>query len=174
MKIYKLVPLIGLPVVLAFSPVASQAARPGVYVGASWGAFSINKSDLDDHDSLLKGYGGLQFTDWFALEGTWTDFNRIDNPDGDRFEGDGKGLSAVFSVPIGQSSALFAKAGEFWWKSKTSFGDVFDDADGRDPFWGVGGQFAFNDHLALRVEAERYDVSEVDLDTASVGLQFKF
>ena len=48
------------------------------------------------------------------------------------------------------------------------------DPDGDDPFGGVGVKLGFNRHVGLRVEYERFDISNIDLDTASAGVQFNF
>jgi hypothetical protein len=174
MHISKLVCLLGLPTVLSLAPfTAAQAQSPGVYLGAAWGAYSINESTLDDNDDLVKAYLGGQFTNWFGIEGSWVDFNRLDRA-GDRFEADGKGLAAVFSLPFSDASAFYVKAGEFWWESDSVLGGVVGDRDGNDAFYGAGFKLGFNKHLALRLEWERYDVADIDLDTASIGLQFLF
>lgn len=174
MRISKLVFLIGLPALLMLAPfAAAYAQRPGVYLGAAWGGYSINESALDDNDDLLKAYIGGQFTDWFSIEGSWVDFDRLDKA-GDRFDADGKGLAAVLSFPLSDKSAIYAKAGEFWWESDSVLGGVVGDKDGNDPFFGAGLNLGFTRNLALRLEWERYDVAHTDLDTASVGLQFHF
>jgi OmpA-OmpF porin, OOP family len=174
MRISKLVSLIGLPAVLAIAPfTAAQAQRPGLYLGGAWGAYSIDESALDDNDDLLKAYIGGQFTNWLGIEGSWVDFDRLDRA-GNRFEADGKGLAAVFSLPISDTSAIYAKAGQFWWESDSVLGGVAGDRDGNDAFYGAGLNLGFTKHTALRLEWERYDVADIDLDTASVGLQFLF
>src|SRR3990172_4978590 len=94
-----------MPAVLLLVPLATYANepdsfRPGVYLGGSWGAYRIDESNLDDNDDLLKAFIGGQFTSWFGLEGQWTDFNRLDSGNS-RFEADGGGLAAVFSLPLG-------------------------------------------------------------------------
>ena len=147
--------------------------RPGVYLGGSWGAYRIDESNLDDNDDLLKGFIGGQFTNWFGLEGQWTDFNRLDSGNS-RFEADGGGLAAVFSLPIADTSSLFIKLGQFWWDSDSVLGGVVGDKDGNDPFGGVGVKLGFNRHVGLRVEYERFDISNIKLDTASVGVQINF
>jgi len=175
MRISKLVLLFGLPVVLVLVPfAAAHAQHPGVYLGGAWGAYSINESEFDDHDDLLKAYLGGQFNNWFGIEGSWVDFNRLDNGAGDKFKVDGSGLAAVFSFPLSDKSAAYVKAGEFWWKSDSVLGGVVGDRDGNDEFYGAGLKLGFNRHLALRLELERYDVTHVDLDTATIGLQFQF
>jgi OmpA-OmpF porin, OOP family len=174
MRISKLVSLIGLPTVLALAPfTAAQAQRPGLYLGAAWGAYSIDESALDDNDDLWKAYFGGQFTNWLGIEGSWVDFNRMDSA-GNRFEADGKSLAAVLSLPISDTSAIYAKAGQFWWESDSALGGLVGDRDGNDPFFGAGFKLGFAKHAALRLEWERYDVADIDLDTASVGLQLQF
>ena len=174
MRINKLSSLIGLSAALVLGPMAAaQAKGPGIYLGASWGAYSIKKSDLDDNDDVLKAVIGGQFNDWFGVEGSWTDFNRVSSG-GDRFESDGKGLAAVFSMPVWATSSAFLKAGQFWWESDSSLGRALGASKGNDPFWGGGFKFGFNDHLALRLEGERYEVADTNLNTFTVGLELKF
>lgn len=174
MRIHKLGSLIGLSAALLVGPLtAAEAQRPGLYLGLSGGAYSINESNLDENDRVVKAIFGGQFTNWVGLEGSWTDFDRTNNG-GDNFDADGKGLAAVFSLPVGAHSAAFLKAGQFWWDSKSMLGGVLGDKDGNDPFYGAGFRFGFNENVALRVEVERYDVSNVHLDTLTGGVEFKF
>jgi OOP family OmpA-OmpF porin len=173
MRINRRRSLLGLSFMLLLVPcAAAQAQTPGLYLGASWGAYSIKESNLHDNDHVLKAVVGGQFNDWFGLEGSWTDFNRTNNG-GDRFEADGRGLAAVISIPLGTSS-IFAKAGRFWWHSDSSLGGTLGASSGSDSFRGAGVKFGFNNHLALRLEVERYDVSDIHLKTVTAGLEFKF
>jgi OOP family OmpA-OmpF porin len=175
MRINKLSFLIGLSAVLFLVPLtAAQAKGPGLYLGGAWGAYSVKKSDLDANDDVLKAWVGFQFNDWFGIEGSWTDFNRLNNDSGDRFDADGKGLAAVLSFPVGNRSSVFVKGGAFWWNSKMSFSGVDTNDKGSDPFWGAGFKFGFNPHLALRFEVERYDVSDTHLNAVTAGVEFKF
>jgi OmpA-OmpF porin, OOP family len=172
----KIISLLGVVGALLLAPLTTTQAAPatGFYVGGSWGAYKVDESNLDDNDDMLKGFVGFQLNEAFAIEGQWTDFNRMTNSNNDRFEGDGKGLSAVFSFPFSDRSAFLAKIGNFWWDSDSSFAGSARDPDGSDPFWGLGVKFGFNRNVALRAEWERYDVADVDLDAFSVGLQFTF
>ncbi|MDT8385475.1 MAG: porin family protein [Gammaproteobacteria bacterium] len=174
MRINKLSSLVGLTAALALgSMAAAQAQSPEIYVGASWGAYSINESDLDENDDVLKLVVGGQLNDWFGVEGSWVDFNRVIGGN-DRFESDGKGLAAVFSMPVGDRSSVFLKVGQFWWESDSSLGGTLGASSGNDPFWGAGFKFGFSDHLALRLDAERYEVANANLNAYMVGLEFKF
>jgi hypothetical protein len=111
MRISRFVSLVGLPTVPALAPfTAAHAQRPGLYLGAAWGAYSINESALDDNDDLLKAYIGGQFTNWFSIEGSWVDFDHLDRA-GNRFEADGKGLAAVFSLPVSAHLRSMRKPG---------------------------------------------------------------
>jgi OmpA-OmpF porin, OOP family len=157
----------------AFLGAVPALAQAGVYIGGSWGAYRINESELRKNDDLLTGFVGVKFTDWFGIEGSWTDFNRVDNGTS-RFDADGKGLAAVISAPIGRFSSIFAKAGQFWWDANSRLGAAVGDRDGNDPFFGAGLNLGFNRNVALRLEADRYDVSNVDLDTGTIGLQLLF
>ena len=174
MRTNKISSLIGISAVLLLGPLAAaQAQTPGIYIGGSWGAYSIKKSNLDDNAHVVKAVVGGQFNNWFGLEGSWADFDNTNNG-GDRFSADGKGLAALFSMPVGTTSSVFAKIGQFWWSADSSLGGALGASKGNDPFWGAGFKLGFNDHLALRVEAERYDVSDTGFTTLTGGLEFKF
>lgn len=162
--------IFGITTVLLLSSVtAVQAESPGIYVGAALGSYNINDGNLDDNDRVLKTLVGLQLNSFFGIEAAWTDFNRVNNG-GDQFESDGQGVAAVLSLPIG----FFAKAGQFWWDSDSVFSGTSQSSNGNDPFWGVGFKLDFTDNLALRLEAERYDVINTHINTYTAGLDFKF
>lgn len=174
MQIRKFLTRVGLPAVLLVSFMsAAYADRPGFYAGGAWGAYRINEGDLDDNDDMLKAFGGVQFNSWFGVEGSWVDFNRM-NSDNDNFEADGKGVAAVFTMPLSDTSSIYGKIGNYWWEADSSLGSAVGSSDGDDLFFGGGFKFAFNKLLALRLEVERYEVNNVDLDTATVGLQVNF
>lgn len=162
--------IFGLTTVLLLGSVtAVQAEDSGFYVGAALGSYNINDGSLDNNDRVLKTLVGLQFNSFFAIEGAWTDFNRVNNGN-DNFESDGQGVAAVLSLPLG----IFVKGGQFWWSTDSVISGTAQPNDGNDPFWGVGFKFGFTDHLALRLEAERYDVQDTYLNTYTAGLDFKF
>lgn len=69
MRINKFCSLIGLSTVLLLGPLtAAQAQKPGLYVGAGVGAYSIDESDLSENDHVIKAYVGGQFTNWFGAK----------------------------------------------------------------------------------------------------------
>ncbi len=82
-------------------------------------------------------------------------------------------MQGVGIVPIGESFALFVKAGFFSW-SVEAFGITDDGTDGA---YGVGGQVHFGKkkNWGARLEWERFaDVSGGDVDMISVGVVFRF
>jgi hypothetical protein len=149
----------------------SGAAQAGPYIGASWGAYSIDESNLDDNDDLWKAYAGYTFNDIIGVEGTWVDFSRA-GTGSSSFEADGWGLSAVVALPLPIVPTIFAKAGQFWWDSETAVGGLPAGDDGNDPFFGAG--IVFGGPLGLRLEWERYDIADIDVDSYSIGIQFGF
>lgn len=162
-------------VLLSLAPLISlaQVPNPRIYLGASWGAYSIKESNLKDNDRLLKAAVGAQFNPMLGIEGSWTDFNATSNGV-NRFDGDGVGLAGVLSFPAGSTSSLFVKAGQFWWNSDSFLGGALGASKGNDPFWGVGFKMGFSDLIAMRIELERYDVSHTNLNTLTAGVEFKF
>ena len=171
-KTLKSLPVITAALLLG-SVTAVQAQESGLYIGAGWGSYSINENNLDKNDDVIKTLVGIQFSNMFGIEGSWTDFNRINNG-GDRFEADGRGLAAVLSFPMGTASAIFVKAGQFWWDSDAAINYVSQSSHGNDLFWGAGLKLGFNDALAFRLEAERYDVMNTHIKTLTAGLDYRF
>ena len=52
--------------------------------------------------------------------------------------------------------------------------DVNVDSDNSDPFYGAGFRIGLTEHFSMRLEVERYEVVDTDIDTASIGLQANF
>jgi len=173
MNIFKRISFVGVAALLLGTSIAAQAEGTGIYLGASWGSYSINESNLNDNDNVIKFVVGAQILPWIGVEGSWADFNRI-NSGVDNFSADGKGLAAVFSIPVGTSSTIFFKGGQFWWNSDSVLGNVLGASSGSDPFWGAGFKYGFNNNFALRLEAERYDVAAAHLKTITAGVEFMF
>lgn len=172
-KMKPLFSVIGITAGLALTPLAAQAQREGLYFGGSAGLYDIKENTLDEQDSFWKAFLGAQFSEWFALEASYVDFNRASNQSSS-FEADGLGAAAVVSFPIGPKSAVFGKVGQLWWDANANLGGVQTRSDNSDTFWGAGLKFGLSQSVHLRLEYERYDVANVDLDAASVGVQVTF
>jgi OmpA-OmpF porin, OOP family len=174
MRIKQLLFIAGVTGALMLAPLGSaQAARSGLYFGGSYGLYDIKEVTLDEQDTFWKAFLGAQFTDWFGLEVGYVDFNRATEQNSS-FESDGLSAAAVLSLPLGPRSALYGKVGQFWWDAATTTSGVQTTSDSSDAFWGAGLKFGLSDAIGLRVEYERYDVFDIDLDAVSVGLQVTF
>lgn len=168
--------LLVLPLLAGFLALPPAAhAQPEFYFGAGYGLFDINEDEFDDNDTVWKAYAGFNFNRAIGIELSWVDFNEAREA-GNSFQADGWGAAAVLSLPLSENFSLYGKAGQFFWDSDTRQtglpGVVSDDGD--DPFFGAGAKFRLNDLLDLRLEWERYDVADVDLDTVFVMLQASF
>lgn len=168
--------LVAVLAALAIPPAAR--AQPEFYVGAGYGRYDVNEDRFDENDTVWKAYAGFSFNRAFAIEASWVDFNEAREA-GDSFQADGWGAAAVLSLPLTENFSLNGKAGQFFWDAdrRTAVpigvpGVVSDDGD--DPFYGAGVKFRLNELIDLRLEWERYDVADIDLDTAFVMLQASF
>ena len=152
---------------------AANARVSGPYFGGSYGQYDIEANNLDETDTLWKAFAGARFNEWLGAEASFVNFDRARNQ-GSSYEADGWSGAAIVSVPFAANSAVYAKGGVFWWDAQSNFGNVRRDEDGNDPFWGAGLRFGLADPFGVRIEYERYEVVDTDIDTVSVGLQANF
>lgn len=158
---------------LALVPAAAGAAGlGGPYFGGSYGQYRFKDTGLDENDAMWKAFVGGQFNDWVGVELGYVSMDRAENQ-GSSFEAEGFTAAAILSIPIAQKSAFYVKGGGFWWDADRR-GSVNVSSKASDPFYGAGFRFGLSDHFSLRVEYERYQVIDTDIDTASIGLQANF
>lgn len=166
----KLSTIIAMSSVLILASVSTAQADPkGFYAGAAFGSYDINNDSIDNNDRVLKTLVGYKFTSLMGIEGSWTDFNKVNNGN-DRFEADGFGIAAVVTFRNG----IFLKGGQFFWSSDAVYSNAQQASNGNDPLWGAGYKYGFNEHFALRLEAERYDIKDTHLYTYTAGVDYKF
>ena len=48
------------------------------------------------------------------------------------------------------------------------------DDSGTDPTYGLGVQYRFTDHVALRGEYSRFEIEDTDLDLAQLQVRYDF
>jgi OOP family OmpA-OmpF porin len=147
-------------------PGASAGEDSRWYLG-----FGIGSSDddlLSESDTGIKLFGGYEFNQYFGVETAFVDLGEFLG----FLEQYGWALEVVGSLPVGEKFTLFAKAGMFSWDLEV-FGETVED--GNDSTFGVGGQWAFAEHWAVRGEYEQFnDISGGDVDLFSVGLLYRF
>lgn len=157
---------------LALLPL-SATADPETYIGAGYGAYQFEENSIDQSDSYWKGYIGTMFSSAVGMELSFVDFSRATDQ-GSTFDADGYGAALVLAFPMTENFALYAKGGLYFWDAESSFAGISANDDGDDPFYGAGLKFRLNEALDLRVEYERYEIANIDLDGANASLQFSF
>ena len=165
-------------VVLAFAatPALSDENR-GFYAGGGLGQFGLafdaedidlDELDFDDSDTAYKIFAGWRFNPYIALE---LDYMDLGSPSetlgsGTLAEEVGIGLDGyapylVGTLPLGFLE-LSAKVGYLIYNVDIDTDD-FSESDSDEAFaYGIGAGVVVLEHLALRLEWERFEVSDVD------------
>jgi OOP family OmpA-OmpF porin len=178
-------------ILLAFGATSAAAAENGLYLGGSIGSSlvededdidfgdEVEEFDLDDDDFGWKAYAGYQFLPWLAVEGGYVDFGEVEESTSNinvRASLDGWDAFAVGKIPIAFVD-LFAKVGVISYDVDVDLDPDVDDnfsSSGEDIAYGVGAAFNLG-RVAIRAEAERFDISDVDdLYLLSVGATVTF
>ena len=151
-----------------------------------------------DHNTIdggYKVYGGYELNPRLSIEGGYFDlgdfqFNHTTAPDGllrTNMQVRGINLDLVGHLPLSEKLSAFARLGVTYALTQDTFtgtgaanvlGGKLSDRD-TFPKVGLGLQYAFNDSWAMRVEAERYRISNAitdhnEIDLFSVGVVYKF
>lgn len=142
------------------------------YIGASFGQSDVDVSGYDQADSY-QIFGGMNLSQYFGVELAYTNLGEFDNKGAAKtVEVDGFEVTAVGSLPVANSVALFGEAGLYAWNMDDS---VSGSDDGTDLTYGVGVKFQVAPPLKLHVEYQRYDsISDGDIDTIYGGVAFSF
>jgi OOP family OmpA-OmpF porin len=163
--------------------------------------FGLGESTLDDSDTGFGASIGYQVTEHFATELSYVDLGdatyRTNNGQAApadqalTLEASAQGLvfALVGSLPIGERFSVFARAGIALLESEgtatASAGGVSDSASDStqrsNGVYGLGGEFAVNDRVGVRLFWDRYaDVGsaeitgEGDVDLIGLGLRINF
>jgi OOP family OmpA-OmpF porin len=165
---------------------ASSKARADIYVGASVGQSQINDDessfDFDGSDTATKLFGGFSFFKFLGLEASHMDLGNPDDSVGGGGEAEikmsGWDAFVLGNLPLGKHFEIFAKAGLVYWDRDVDFGGTLSGSDhdtGTDGAYGAGAAFKFGDHFAVRVEYEKFKVSDLDdVNLTSAGVVFRF
>ncbi len=155
----------------------AQAADKGFYAGAGVGQSFVDEGNYDDEDTAYSLFGGYQFNRYFGLEAGYADFGKLEpRGNGPDLEASSVYLTAVGTLPITDHFSAYAKAGIQRWDLDKAVPSVVGNADdsGTDPTYGVGVQYRFTDHVALRGEYSRFEVEDTDLDLAQIQVRYDF
>jgi OOP family OmpA-OmpF porin len=155
------------------------------HAGVSFGQSKLDIScpagfACDDKDQFLKAYAGGRFSNIFGLELGVMNFGKFQSGGGE-MDGWGADASLVAGVPLGENSAIFAKAGVIYARtevSATAPGVITGKERGFGGRWGVGAQLGLSKEWALRADFDRYRLalpgSHEDLEALTLGVQYTF
>ena len=152
----------------------------GVYYSVVDDKVEIDWDDveLDDitFDSSSEAYhinGGYRFNKWLSVDaGYWDLGNYKSSENGlsgkEPFDAEAWTLGGMVSVPLWIMD-FYARGGAAFW----NFDGRNIDADGTDPYYGVGASFNIGGSLDLYAEWIRFDL-ETDLDSFGLGVRYTF
>ncbi|TFH85651.1 porin family protein [Billgrantia azerbaijanica] len=149
---------------VATSAQAQQAFYPRTYVGGDALFWELDPDGGTSRDDIgLRLSGGMQFSDFFAVEGHLG----TDGSDGPVELDYLAGAYAKGILPVGQQFRLYGLAG---------FTEVDFDVDRESDFsYGAGAEFDVAPNLAVGADYMRYlDKSHATFDAASVGVRYRF
>jgi OOP family OmpA-OmpF porin len=155
------------------------------YIGASAAKTNLKVDESSDtfnsSATTYKAFAGYRLFKFFGLEGGYVDFgNQSDSSSGIDLSVDATAwdLFAVGVVPIGKHFELFGKFGYFRWDRNAEASGAVTSSDsttGNNPVYGAGMAFVFGKHFGVRLEYEKYKMSDVDnLNQESAGLELRF
>jgi OOP family OmpA-OmpF porin len=158
---------------------------------------SVRNTAVNDQDSGWKVTAGYRTGPHWAVEGGYTALGRY-RQEGQVVQDPGTvqstlkatawHLSVLGLLPLGSGMDGFAKAGWALWQTRLDTEGAFSgrgvqsaDARGGSPVLGLGAAWRLSNSLSTRLEWERYTrvgradrTGRVDIDFASLGLQFHF
>ncbi|TVP59234.1 MAG: porin [Halomonadaceae bacterium] len=174
--------LLLLPPAASSAPQAQNWAEPALhgFVGGGVGYYRVEDEDFLDEDDDLdddrfswRVFAGAEFNRMFSAQVDYIDFGASDDGDA-RLDVDGWTISGAAAFPINEFFAPYAKVGQLFWDSDREFGPTTVSDDGNDFFWGLGARFTVTPNVDLRLEYERFEIDNTDLDMGSASIQFRF
>ena len=180
--------------VLDPGPVALEEYGEGDWAGINfdgwYAGLGIGQSKYGDIDETSantrtegwKVYGGYQFNKYFAIEGGYANLNDMTARTGaivTNLDTDAWTLGAVLSYPVTGKLSVMGKLGAAYMLADVNVKNgaavtVRGGDDSYEPNYGVGVSYALLDNLNLRVEWERFDRKEYDIDLVTAGVALKF
>lgn len=153
---------------------------------------SLSNQKVDDEDTSLKLQVGYWASDTIGLEFGYVDlgevqFDATSDGSGPFYDPgpvdfdialDGITLGANIRLPFNQTFALATRLGVFQWDLEATLSDstggITVDDDGTDLYFGLGVLASINRDFALKLEFERYQVDDGDIDLFALGAEFNF
>lgn len=117
--------------------------------------------------------GGYRFNKWLAIDGGYWDFgnyksDRDEQGDREKFDATAWTLGGMVSVPLWIMD-FYAKAGVAFWE----YDGRNIDADGNDPYFGLGAAFNIGSSFDIYGEWVRFD-QDARIDALGIGVRWTF
>lgn len=180
----------GVTAVALSAPVVASAhwfSASGLYIGAG-GGLADNRSisagnfagfvNLHHTHAAYKGYVGLAFNRYFAIQAGYQDFGKdtISTPIGsETIRNRGYDLNALLGFPFTPRFTLFIEGGASRFRTDTATPVSSSVAhDGTHPDYGAGVQYYFLRHVAIRGQWQEFRIPNNNTQLYSGSLLFRF
>ncbi len=119
---------------------------------------------------------GKYLNDNVSIELGYADFGGdADNVNGvdAEFEATAIQFSAVGYLPVSENAGLFARIGVERLRTDATVNTLRANLDDTNPYYGVGGYMNISHNVDVRIEVQRHEILDSDLDTVSAGITVK-
>lgn len=160
----------------------SAPAESRFSIGAQAGNASLDANfdgyRFDASETAFRVFGAWHFNDHLAIEAGYQTFGKFEQrfgPDLARIKADGFTFAARGSLPVSGRFFLQGRLGAFFWDGNASINDATraTPADS-NVFIGLGAGWRFTPSLQLVGELTRFSLEPADLDTVSIGIEYRF
>ncbi len=176
---------LGAAVLAAGLAPAASHAEYGFYLGGDIGEVSVeeffDEFEFDSSTEAWRLYGGYRISDYLGVEAGYVNFGTLDErvDIGASFvpisaDAEGYTIGATIGWPVTERLSLTGRGGFLFWDSENLVDDVrFDESD-ENFFYGAGLKLDLTRNISLTGDWTRYELDEVNAETVSAGIQFRF
>jgi hypothetical protein len=181
----KAIRLAGLGIAFLSAPGLAMADS-GLFIGGSVGNTTV-EDDFDGFvlDSDTNSYRlvtGFQFGDMLGFEIGYQDFGELNElltigttTSDALVKTNGWTAGATLDLPVGDTFSLIGRAGVYFWDADVVVDGFSIDLPGdENPYYGAGARVIVSPNLSLIGDWTRFELDNVNLDTISIGFQYRF
>ena len=174
-------------IVLGLTATSALAAddRTGWNLGiaAAFGEYQFDSNQLDDSSAGFKLFAGYRINQWLGVEGAYHNFGDFEEDTTPAVTGgdaiaqiDGFSVSGLYFLPVGgEDFELYGKAGFYSFDQEVFVDDTTVGNNSPDGLHaGAGARFFISDQLAVRSEADWFDIDKGDLWSLNLGFEYLF
>ncbi len=176
---------LSLPILLAFSTIASANGYLGVGFGSSTvkaDLSSLGGGSIDESTGMSKLYGGYRFNKYVAAELAWSNLASVSvaqvgtgpNAVSGAVDMKALGIYGVAFVPLAKRTFVLVKAGGASWDADLERNAETATTDGFDMLYGLGFTYGFTKNLAFTADWEVIDSPNPEFSTLSLGFKWEF